>query len=265
MLNRNYADTIANIANKSASLITPPKNENYIAIMRQAGEDYQKGKQLQADNAFTEEMVKLHPEDEAKIRQMGGRAYADVMQGREWQLADADTQFARQKELAQMNFGNQLALENVRNQHAIGLKKLSNALKNQTDDAALEKSRANAQLGLDLLGEVARDDKIKSTKLGQLWNKYGNATDVDTERGKITSAIAAIAPAVIAEAKKSGASQINTLGEVMTYLGLPDVDKTNSATVRGALQGIADRLGLRNPLVNEKNVQAAEADPLGLR
>lgn len=113
MLNRNYADTIASIANKSASIITPKKNEDYIAIMRQAGEDYQKGKQLQADNAFTEEMVKLHPEDEAKIRQMGGRAYADVMQAREWQLADADTQFARQKELANINFNNNMALKRL--------------------------------------------------------------------------------------------------------------------------------------------------------
>lgn len=113
MLNRNYAQTIASIANSGANLITAPKNEDYIAIMRQAGEDYQKGKQLQADNAFTEEMVKLHPEEEARIRQMGGRAYADVMQGRQWQKEDADTQFARQKELANIQFNNNMALKRL--------------------------------------------------------------------------------------------------------------------------------------------------------
>lgn len=179
------------------------------------------------------------------------QAYAKAMetrQAREWQLADADTQFARQKELAQMNFGNQLALENVRNQHAIGLKQLSDALKNQTDEQAKADSLDLAQQGINQLAQVGKDNNIG---VFTNWRRERGLTDwfgnnVENDLGKISSGVAAIAPKAISNLKAAGVSGINSLPEFMTYIGLPQ--NPTSKQILGAIPLMAQIAGVKNPL-----------------
>lgn len=175
-------------------------------------------------------------------------AYAQVMQAREQranQLADADTQFARQKELAQMNFGNQLALENVRNQNAIGLKKLALDLKNQTDEQAKADSLDLAQQGINQLAQVGKDNNIG---VFTNWRREHGLTgkDVENDLGKISSGVAAIAPKAISKLKAAGVSGINSLPEFMTYIGLPQ--NPTSKQILGAIPMMAQIAGVKNPL-----------------
>lgn len=194
------------------------------------------------------------------------QAYAKAMetrQAREWQLADADTQFARQKELAQMNFGNQLALENVRNQHAIGLKQLSDALKNQTDEQAKADSLDLAQQGINQLAQVGKDNNIG---VFTNWRREHGLTgkDVENDLGKISSGVAAIAPKAISNLKAAGVSGINSLPEFMTYIGLPQ--NPTSKQILGAIPLMAQIAGVKNPLEQTPATNANQAsDPLGLR
>lgn len=195
-------------------------------------------------------------------------AYAQVMQAREQranQLADADTQFARQKELAQMNFGNQLALENVRNQHAIGLKQLSDALKNQTDEQAKTDSLDLAQQGINQLAQVGKDNNIG---VFTNWRREHGLTgkDVENDLGKISSGVAAIAPKAISNLKAAGVSGINSLPEFMTYIGLPQ--NPTSKQILGAIPMMAQIAGVKNPLAETQSAPATAtqaSDPLGLR
>ena len=57
MLNRDFAGSTLNIIRGTNPNITAPIQPDWEAIIRQAGKDYQAGKQLQADNALTEAMV----------------------------------------------------------------------------------------------------------------------------------------------------------------------------------------------------------------
>ena len=196
------------------------------------------------------------------------QAYAKAMetrQVREWQLADADTQFARQKELAQMNFGNQLALENVRNQNAIGLKKLALDLKNQTDEQAKADSLDLAQQGINQLAQVGKDNNIG---VFTNWRREHGLTgkDVENDLGKISSGVAAIAPKAISNLKAAGVSGINSLPEFMTYIGLPQ--NPTSKQILGAIPMMAQIAGVKNPLAETQSAPATAtqaSDPLGLR
>lgn len=186
-------------------------------------------------------------------------SYAKVMMGRQ----DADTQFARQKELAQMNFGNQLALENVRNQNAIGLKKLALDLKNQTDEQAKTDSLDLAQQGINQLAQVGKDNNIG---VFTNWRREHGLTgkDVENDLGKISSGVAAIAPKAISNLKAAGVSGINSLPEFMTYIGLPP--NPTSKQILGAIPMMAQIAGVKNPLEQTQATSATQAsDPLGLR
>lgn len=180
------------------------------------------------------------------------QAYAKAMetrQAREWQLADADTQFARQKELANINFNNQVALADLKNKQAIGLKQLENALKSGQNDT---ESLANAQNAVNTLSRIAQNGNIGA--MTRLRQGFGLANDQqERELGEISGAIAAIAPRAIAKLKAAGVSGVNTLGEFMTYVGLPQ--NATSKQIAGALPLIAQVAG-----VNLPEQQASPAD-----
>lgn len=60
--------------------------------------------------------------------------------------------------------------------------------------------------------------------------------------GKREQALSALLPMTNSIARASGGSGINTLGEMMAYLGIPE--NATSAQIRGALPGIIKKLGL---------------------
>lgn len=129
MLLKDFAGTTAGIIRANKPNITAPIQPDWMGIIRQAGQDYQTGKQLQADNALTEQLIAQNPEKEAEIRQMGGRAYADMLkaeeqraQDRQWALDDLAAQRDFQRELAELKFAQDMKLEGVKNANARSLK-----------------------------------------------------------------------------------------------------------------------------------------------
>ena len=142
MLLKDFASSSANIMRANRPDITAPVQPDWVGIIRQAGKDYQTGKQLQADNALTEQLIAENPEKEAEIRQMGGRAYADALKAdaqraedRQWKLDDLQAQRDFQKELVDLQTQRAFALENMRNANARSLKELEASLNNPSTNA----------------------------------------------------------------------------------------------------------------------------------
>jgi len=117
MLNKNYAGTTASIIRSTFPNITAPKQTDLVSMLDQVGKDYQTGLQVRADNKLTDEMIAQNPEDEARIRQMGGRAYADMLKSdaqraeeRQWHLDDLESQRQFQRDLLRDKLNNEFAL-----------------------------------------------------------------------------------------------------------------------------------------------------------
>ena len=270
MVGQNRAAIISQMGAWSTPKITPGKSIDFAGAIDAWNKGSQIKEQREKDqlekerrNAYIDAINGGNQEEIDKaFANYDPETYAKVMMGRQ----DADTQFARQKELAQMNFGNQLALENVRNQNAIGLKKLALDLKNQTDAQSEQDSLAVAQKGINQLAQVGKDNNIG---VFTDWRRKHGLTDwfgnnVETDMGKIASAVAAVAPRAISQLKKAGVSGINTKGEFMQYIGLPE--NATSKQILGALPMMADIAGVKNPLAQTQATSATQAgDPLGLR
>ena len=117
MLDKNYAGTTASIIRSTFPNITAPKQTDLVSMLDQVGKDYQTGLQVRADNKLTDEMIAQNPEDEARIRQMGGRAYADMLKSdaqraeeRQWHLDDLESQRQFQRDLLRDKLNNEFAL-----------------------------------------------------------------------------------------------------------------------------------------------------------
>lgn len=76
------------------------------------------------------------------------------------------------------------------------------------------------------------------------------STSTRLAEGELASAIAGIAPTAIQRLKNAGVSGVNTLGEFMTYVGLPE-NATNDQ-IRGALPLIKQIVGYEQPVVQEQ-------------
>lgn len=76
------------------------------------------------------------------------------------------------------------------------------------------------------------------------------STDTRLAQGQLSSAIAGIAPTAIQRLKNAGVSGVNTLGEFMTYVGLPE-NATNDQ-IRGALPLIKQIVGYEQPVAQEQ-------------
>lgn len=117
MLDKNYAGTTASIIRSTFPNITAPKQVDLVSMLDQVGKDYQTGLQTRADNKLTDELIAQNPEDEARIRQMGGRAYADMLKSdaqraeeRQWHLDDLEAQRQFQRDLLRDKLNNEFAL-----------------------------------------------------------------------------------------------------------------------------------------------------------
>lgn len=254
MLRNNIAGTISQIglgAKQNATVIDPNQG-NIAQDLATAFSNYKGATDRQAY------IDALNSGDQAQIDKAlaayDPQAYAKAMetrQEREWQLADADKQFERQKELADLAYGRQVALANLSNQNAIGLEQLKNALKNQTNTQSDADSLATAQKGINQLAEVARD---KNLGVFTEWRRSHGLTgkDVEIDKGKIASGVAALAPRAIAKLKAAGVSGINSLPEFMTYIGLPE--NPTSEQIAGAIPLMAQVAGVENPMATSSDI-----------
>lgn len=283
MLDKNYAGTTASIIRSTFPNITAPKQTDLVSMLDQVGKDYQTGLQVRADNKLTDEMIAQNPEDEARIRQMGGRAYADMLKSdaqraeeRQWHLDDLESQRQFQREQQDRSIANQMRMFNMRQQavQQAGADR-ENQLKSALESGMITADEYNQAKRRDLLGEIAKtvepdvteDQSRKQAQdsINQLagvaernnigiftdWRRSHGLTGAETEReyGRISSAVAGLAPRAIAKLKEAGVSGINSLPEFMTYIGLPQ--NPTSAQIAGAIPMMAQIAGVDNPLANQ--------------
>lgn len=278
MLLKDFASSSANIMRANRPDITAPVQPDWVGIIRQAGKDYQTGKQLQADNALTEQLIAENPEKEAEIRQMGGRAYADALKAdaeraeeRQWKLDDMQAQRDFQKELVDLQTQRAFALEKIRNANARSLKEWELGLKKQAEQETDAQSQKQAQDSLNDLYDVASKGNIGAWTDWRVKHKLSGA-ETEQDLGRLSAAVAGIAPRAIAKLKAAGVSGINTKGEFLQYIGLPE--NPTSEQIMGAIPMMAQIAGVENPIPQQSlkqfnnngvNAQMVGSDPLGLR
>ena len=167
---------------------------------------------------------------------------------RQWAQEDRNALWDRQDDVAQRQRGWTVAdrLENWNREDRLRANATADALEKYAAEqaqkqAAADQSRQTALRGLSELQGIADRDSIGAfTRFRNSLNIIGDDTRQDL--GKISGAVAAIAPMAIERLKAAGVSGVNSLPEFMTYVGLPE-DPT-SQEIAGALPLIRQTLGL---------------------
>ncbi len=202
----------------------------------------------------------------------------DAQTARENKLADALEQYRREDELAQRNRDWSLAdaLRQYNREDKVAQRQRNwalddrNALWNREDQiaenaaAAAQKKYEDEQAQQQALSEQSRDVALRGlaelqgiadrNSIGAL-TRFGNSIGFIKDKtrqdlGKISSAVAAIAPMAIERLKSAGVSGINSLPEFLTYVGLPE--NPTSQEIAGALPIIRQTLGL-DPTQTDKS------------
>jgi hypothetical protein len=188
MLNRDFASVTQGIIRNTNPNITAPIQPDWAGIIRQAGEDYNEGK-------LTQQMIAEHPEEANRIRQMGGRAYADMLkqdelraEERQQKLDDLAAQRDFQREMIDLQTQRAMGLEATRHANAMKLAEFKAGLSGDFTNAqrnvgamieagytpqeawAMYYGGNNPTLNMDMLGkkgQEAYDKKIGETLAGK--------------------------------------------------------------------------------------------------
>lgn len=88
------------------------------------------------------------------------------------------------------------------------------------------------------------------------WNSKKTASTL----GRREQALSALLPMTNNIARASGGSGINTLGEMMAYLGIPE--NATSAQIKGALPGIVKKLGMEEEFYQRSPINSSNAKPV---
>lgn len=258
MLKRNFAETTNNIGATNfydMAMNFHDRQKQKELDVNELMNGYQKGVDMQRKNALADA---LQSGDEEAIN----KAYANhdpqaAMQDRLSRMAE-QRKFDQQKELLGIkndydaaDFDRRAALARDIAQIKAG----GNGLVNINMGANGENGVDTAQMGLDVLKDVGDNGRVGAwTRLRRDLKLTSDQEEKDL--GAITSAIGAIAPQAIAKLKAAGVSGVNTLGEFMTYVGLPE--KPISTEIVGALPQIAAILGKPNPYGEANSQQASQ-------
>lgn len=157
-------------------------------------------------------------------------AQAQRQQQRDWAVADREQQHQWDLE----------KLEKM-NQNALGLAKAKAMMDSGQNGQQSANALNDAIVGVNTLQEVADAGRIGNwTRARQKINATSDAQDMDL--GKLSTGISQLVPFIMQKAKDAGVSGINTQGEAMLYLGLPE--NPTSLELKGALPKIRQRLGL---------------------
>lgn len=120
-----------------------------------------------------------------------------------------------------------------------------------------QKSLNNAQLGVNTMKDIADAGNLgKGQAISSWWDD-----DVRYDQGRLSGAIAAVAPRAISKLKAAGVSGVNTLGEFMTYVGLPQ--NATSDQIAAAVPLISEIIGADNPYSADQNGGIAHTQKAG--
>lgn len=122
-----------------------------------------------------------------------------------------------------------------------------------------QKSLDNAQLGVNAMKEIADAGNLGRFQ-DSWWNPAKYGSEVQRDQGRLASAIAAVAPRAIAKLKAAGVSGVNTLGEFMTYVGLPQ--NATSEQIGAAVPLISQIIGVDDPTKKEDTISKLSDDEL---
>jgi hypothetical protein len=193
--------------------------------------------------AYVDELTQAHPEDAAKIA-ANPEAYVKMMNDNA--AAERDQQF--KMDMLDKQFNNSIALQDRQYANAVGLAKLAAQLKGGGTEAqaqAEQESYDLAQNAINQLYDVAQENKI-GVFTDWLRNHGLTGKGTEQEYGRISSAVAGLAPRAISKLKAAGVSGINSLPEFMTYIGLPQ--NPTSQQIMGAIPLMAQIAGVENPV-----------------
>lgn len=129
----------------------------------------------------------------------------------------------------------------------VGLRRDQAAAAAATKQAQLDaKAAADADMRSSAISAV-RDlkslaDSGEISNLNKSTDNWLLSSTSSKNLGRRTAALSALLPMTNAIARASGGSGINTLGEMMAYLGIPE--NATSAQIAGALPGLMSRLGI---------------------
>lgn len=284
MLNKDYANTILNANRLGLSLDfspVPNKWEKLPQVVSQGISDWDK---VQKTNAYVNA---LQGGNQDEINQAWSaydpQGFANYQQDqaqraeeRQWHLDDLESQRQFQREQQDRSLANQMRMFNMR-QQAVQQAETDreNQLKSALESGMITADEYNQAKRRDLLGEIAKtvepdvteeqSRKQAQDSINQLagvaqrnnigvftdWRRSHGLTGAETEReyGRISSAVAGLAPRAISKLKEAGVSGINSLPEFMTYIGLPQ--KPTSEQIAGAIPMMAQIAGVDNPLANQ--------------
>ena len=190
-------------------------------------------------------------------------ALQDAQTERENKLADALAQYQREDAVAQRNreWGLSDALRQYKREDDVASRQRNWVLDDrkalwEREDALTQKKDEAEQMKKQELSEQSRDVALRGLaelqgiadrdSIGAL-TRFGNSIGFIKDKtrqdlGKISGAVAAIAPMAIDRLKSAGVSGINSLPEFLTYVGLPE--NPTSQEIAGALPIIRQTLGL---------------------
>lgn len=144
--------------------------------------------------------------------------------------------------------------QNALNQQAEEQKKQEELVKKQEEE---QKSLNNAQLGVNTMKEIADAGNLGKSQGLTSWFD----DDVRYDQGRLSGAIAAVAPRALSKLKAAGVSGVNTLGEFMTYVGLPQ--NATSDQIAAAVPLISEIIGAENPYSSSQNAGIAQTQKSG--
>lgn len=185
-------------------------------------------------------------------KKMGQEGYLEEIQQQKLDQANAlkQAQYEREDAVAKQAHDYkmaQIAAANEYKKYELEGKKAAEEAekKLKADKAAQEEAEINrvAENALQNLEEIAASGNL--TRQGYRWanvSPFGGSETHNKLKGQVTADIAAIAPLVLKRAKEAGVSGINTVGEAMMYIGLPE--NPTSEQLAGALPRIRDFLGM---------------------
>ena len=168
----------------------------------------------------------------------------------EYDRADAVAKQAHEYKLAEIAAQNQAKLE------ADKLEKQAKAEKEEESKKEATRAAENALADLQELADTNVLTSFGYARAG--WSPWGGTEEHKKAKGRLSADIAAIGPLVLKKVKEAGASGINTVGEAMLYIGLPE--NPTSAELAGALPILKKTLGFETPEAEQQPKQQSISD-----
>lgn len=192
---------------------------------------------------------------------IGKEGYLEELQQQKLDQANAlkQAQYEREDAVAKQAHDYKMAQIAAQNKAKLEADQLEKKVKAQKEEEAKKEAISAAENALADLQKLADENSL--TSFGSLRAKYspwGGAEERKKAKGRLAADIAAIGPLVLKKVKEAGASGINTVGEAMLYIGLPE--NPTSAEIAGALPILKKTLGFETPEAEQQPKQQSISD-----